>query len=371
MADLRRIRLELIVENDRRYGGQKTERGREQRFRDAGRDNREIGVFGDCDGLEAGHDAPHRAEQADERRGRADGGKKQQPAVEPLHLAADGDVHHLLDAHLNAAQRADIALDRPLPFTHRGDEERAHGDGPPAREICVQLVQRLARQHLDRPAPDVGRHAVVERGPGLAHQGQAAEDPHRRGQVVLRRAQVPDAGVAVQGGDRLGVLEPGRETGRMGQQVLHRDRARRRNRVLVGPDPHRHVGQFRDVAADGVLQQELTLLVALEEGQADDRLGHREDPEDRVLGDRPLVGHISPAVDVPEDLLAPVQDRGHRVREATRVHVAVGHGSHIGQTVGVDPPGRRTHAEHRRPDRRVTELRHGADLRPPLRPLGR
>ena len=64
--------IEFIVENDRGDGGEQAERGGEQRLGDAGRDHREVGVLADGDGLEARHDAPHRAEQSDERRRRAD-----------------------------------------------------------------------------------------------------------------------------------------------------------------------------------------------------------------------------------------------------------------------------------------------------------
>jgi hypothetical protein len=57
--------------------------------------------------------------------------RNSKPPVEPLHLAADGDVHHLLDAHLNAAQRPDRAFHRALPLAHGGHEQRRHGDGWP------------------------------------------------------------------------------------------------------------------------------------------------------------------------------------------------------------------------------------------------
>ena len=51
-----------------------------------------------------------------------------QPPVEPLHLAADGHVHHLLDPELDAGHRL-----RTLRFARsrfhsrmRGDEQRRH-----------------------------------------------------------------------------------------------------------------------------------------------------------------------------------------------------------------------------------------------------
>ena len=63
----------MIVDHHRRDRRDEAERGRQQRLGNAGRDHGEIGRvrLGDAD--EGIHDAPHRAEQADERRGGADG----------------------------------------------------------------------------------------------------------------------------------------------------------------------------------------------------------------------------------------------------------------------------------------------------------
>ena len=64
-----------IVDDDGRDCGRKAKRGREQRFGDARRDNRQICRVGFRDADEAVHDAPHRAEKPDEGRGRPDGGE--------------------------------------------------------------------------------------------------------------------------------------------------------------------------------------------------------------------------------------------------------------------------------------------------------
>ena len=82
---------EHVVDHHRGNGGEQAERGREQRFGDAGRDHREVGGVRVRDADEAVHDAPHGAEQADEGRGRADGGE--QP-----HAAADAAARRRLDA---------------------------------------------------------------------------------------------------------------------------------------------------------------------------------------------------------------------------------------------------------------------------------
>ena len=65
---------EHVVDHHRRDRGEQAERGGEQRLGDAGRDHREIGGVRVGDADEAVHDAPDGAEQADERRGRADAG---------------------------------------------------------------------------------------------------------------------------------------------------------------------------------------------------------------------------------------------------------------------------------------------------------
>src|SRR3990170_5949693 len=103
LVDLLRIGGELIVEDHRRNGCNEAEGGGEEGYGNARGHDREAGVLRHRDRLEPGHDAPYGAEQADERRRRADGGEKQEAAVEALHLAADGHVHDLLDAQLDAA----------------------------------------------------------------------------------------------------------------------------------------------------------------------------------------------------------------------------------------------------------------------------
>src|SRR6185312_1810988 len=76
-----------VVHDDRWNCRHQPECGRQQRFGNAGRDNRKIrGVlFGNAD--EAVHDAPYGAEQADKGRGCADGGE---PSGPPDHAATGG-----------------------------------------------------------------------------------------------------------------------------------------------------------------------------------------------------------------------------------------------------------------------------------------
>src|SRR5829696_3908650 len=117
---------ELVVENGRRNGGNQADCGRKQRFRDTRRHHRERSVLRGGDRLEARHDAPDRAEQADERAGGAHRGEHQQPALQPLHLARNGDIHHFLDPHLQAGKGFRLGLEAALPLAHGGDEQRRH-----------------------------------------------------------------------------------------------------------------------------------------------------------------------------------------------------------------------------------------------------
>src|SRR4051812_48497629 len=136
---------ELVVENGRRDGGNQADCGRKQRLRDARRHHRQRGVFRRRDRLKAGHDAPDGPEQADEGAGRPHSGENQQVAFEPLHLARNGDVHHLLDAGLQAGKGTRLRLEAALPFPHRADKKRGHGMAWARRKRIVEFLQRLAR----------------------------------------------------------------------------------------------------------------------------------------------------------------------------------------------------------------------------------
>src|SRR5271168_5244310 len=86
---------ELIIENSRRNGGNEANRGRKQRLGDAGRNDGQRRIFGRRNRLEAGHNAPNRAEQADEGTGRADRRQHQKPALHMLDLPRDSHIHYL------------------------------------------------------------------------------------------------------------------------------------------------------------------------------------------------------------------------------------------------------------------------------------
>src|ERR1700682_4844907 len=116
---------ELIIENSRRNGGNEANCRRKQRLRNARRHHRQRGVLRRRDRLEAGHDAGDRTEQADEGAGRADRRQHQKAPLHVLDLTRDGDVHHLLDTHLQAGEGAGMAFEAALPLAHGGDEQHA------------------------------------------------------------------------------------------------------------------------------------------------------------------------------------------------------------------------------------------------------
>ena len=76
--------------------------------------------------------------------GRADRRQHQEPPLQPLDLPRDGDVHHLLDAHLQAGEGARLALEAALPFAHGGDEQDAGGVLGLGRERFIKLLKGLA-----------------------------------------------------------------------------------------------------------------------------------------------------------------------------------------------------------------------------------
>ena len=192
--------VELVVGDHRRDRREQADGGGEQRLRDAGRDRGERGVLRGRDRLERGHDAPHRAEQADERAGGADGGEDQELRFEPLDLALDGDVHHLLDAGLQAHEGPARRLERALPLAHGGDEQRRHavvgarrrasGRAPPGSgrtrtparsgpsRACVRakrsVLSTMIAQHQIE-APSRPEHHELDDQMGLPEQAEQAD----------------------------------------------------------------------------------------------------------------------------------------------------------------------------------------------------
>ena len=83
----------LVIGDDRRDCRRQPQRRCEQRLGNAGGDNGKAGILRLCDRLERIHDPPDGSEQADKGRYRADRGKEVHAALQPLHLAGDGEIH--------------------------------------------------------------------------------------------------------------------------------------------------------------------------------------------------------------------------------------------------------------------------------------
>src|SRR3569833_2331143 len=138
----------LISAIARRHGGQKTHGGGEQGLGDAGRHHGQGRVMAGGDGRETVHDAPHRAEQANKGRHRAN--RRQQPKLlfDAVGLAQDGRAHRLFDALFDAGQHGFAhpasGFEPAPPFAQAGDEHRCQGMIVAGAELLIKLVQRLA-----------------------------------------------------------------------------------------------------------------------------------------------------------------------------------------------------------------------------------
>ena len=72
----------------------------------------------------------------------------------------------------------------------------------------------------------------------------------------------------------------------MAKQIANRDFARRGNRILLAAirGLHQYLGilEFRQIFGDGILKQEVPLLIQNHHRRRGDRLGHRADPKNRI-----------------------------------------------------------------------------------------
>ena len=147
---------ELIVDDDRRDGGNKADGGGEQRLGDAGRDHGEVGGLRLGDADEAVHDAPDRAEQADERRRGADGGEH-----------AGALVHVAAGRRPRAGQaRGDALLDRRscrCRSADRRSSSRPHRSGSAG---CRAADSRRARASMRERSSPIAAEALRSRRAG-------------------------------------------------------------------------------------------------------------------------------------------------------------------------------------------------------------
>ena len=145
--------------------------------------------------------------------------------------------------------------------------------------------------------------------------------------LLVQLLHQPVAGVVV--GDARGVA----------QQVLNRHLPLQRHEVelAVVLDADLLVGEFRNEFRDGVAEQEMAVLDQHHDADRDDRLGHREDAEDRVVRHRRARRRALPAERFePADLAAPRHHHG-RARQRPLVDLALERIRHALQSDGGEP----------------------------------
>ncbi len=186
-------------------------------------------------------------------------------------------------------------------------------------------IERHPRDHLDDAATDVGGHAVVPARTGIEQQRDARQELHRLGQADVGSGEVAEIVVAIDGVDRVGEHEPVGQPRHVRQDVVHGDgpgRGPHLGCILAATRPHLHVAELGDPTIDPVLEQDLTPFVELHQRDRGDRLAHRVDAEDRVVGQGLSGGDVGGAVRVPVDHRPRAGDLDVGARQPARVDVA-------------------------------------------------
>jgi len=168
---------------------------------------------------------------------------------------------------------------------------------------------------MTRPR-DVGGAAVIPFRARLAHQRHAGDQ--------LRMLFVGDVaaehlGLGVHAlhhphaGDLVG------DAGGVAQQVLDGDRPHRQRELhrAVALDADLLAGEFGNELGKRIVEQQFAVFHQHHDAERDQRLGHREDAEDAVLGHRRVGGRVLPALRLePADLATPRHHRHHAGRRA-------------------------------------------------------
>src|SRR2546427_595621 len=111
---------EAVLHHDRRDGSREADGGRDQRLRDTGRHRLDARAGGDREAAERGHDTPHGAEEADERRRARGGGEGGEAALEARHLLRAGAYHGALHV-LDAAELGRVLVPARVPALRLGE----------------------------------------------------------------------------------------------------------------------------------------------------------------------------------------------------------------------------------------------------------
>ena len=125
-----------------------------------------------------------------------------------------------------------------------------------------------------------------------------------------------DLGVPIGLADQAVAIEAVGDAGGVRHQIVYRHRPVRRHQferlgAVVGLllDADLHIGEGRNVFRDGIVELDRAVLDQLHRDDGGDRLGHREQAEDRLVGDRRLADDVLHAEGFVVDRLAMLLDQ--------------------------------------------------------------
>ena len=173
--------------------------------------------------------------------------------------------------------------------------------------LVQEVAQRLSGDLLDQIALHVDGRAVRPHGLRLGEQRHLHELVDHR---LQRCAGVQHPIVDERAVDRMAGVQDVAQPGGVLHQVAHRhapaplDRLGLHVPVGVLPGVDLEIGERRNVSRHRIVELPLAFLVQHHQRHADDRLGHREDAEDRIGLDRIVLADIELADRVAEDQLA-------------------------------------------------------------------
>src|SRR6267142_4489776 len=225
---------EPVVAEHRGHGHGEAERGHDQRLADGPRHLVDRRLPGDADRGERMVDAPDRAEQADEGRGRADRGEEREPGLQ----AVVDHVDRAVERHREPAVQVDLLLGhrrmvlyRDAPFL--GDE----AVGAVVAQVRGAVVHVLGGPELGLGLARVLHHAALldqlDDGdvPGADRHDDQDDERAARDEVAL----LPERLDAVRVLDHLGARGVARRLRLRGHHhARRRTRRRRGRRVLLG-----------------------------------------------------------------------------------------------------------------------------------------
>ena len=205
--------------------------------------------------------------------------------------------------------------------------------------LLQEHVEGLARDHLDQAAQDVHAVAVAPHRARVVVERRLADLVGELLQGLVSAANAELAVVRV----ALGVARSAvADSGGVGQKILDRHVAVRRHQLqawvsgprIDTPNGDLLIAEGGDPAGRGCAEREAVLLVQDHHGDAGDRLAHRVDAEERVLGHRFLRLEVAVAVRVEVRDLAAAGDQARGAGDFARLDVAVHRSVDAGEALG-------------------------------------